>query len=281
MELGPRAGTTTLPRACLSSKEFQQDSDSWRTTHSPLDTSKSKCQAPLSLQPPANPGGSAGSNQLSSAHLEKVQPPPPTAVHRDSPGMDPQSGTLRKASSRLSWRESRDTFREGAVPGEGLEGGASLETQDRRGSPACQEKSVIPDNIRHKFGSDMVDQLVTEEQAQRAIGEVVECQKRSSSWPSSIQSPVEISSIFSDYYDLGYNMRSNLFQGAPQETKSLMKASYTPEVIEKSVRDIEHWHGRKTDDLGRWHQKNAMNMNLQKALDEKFGEKSKARASKN
>lgn len=29
-----------------------------------------------------------------------------------------------------------------------------------------------------------------------------------------------------------------------------MKASYTPEVIEKSVRDMEHWHGRKTDDLG-------------------------------
>ncbi|CAK7297214.1 Testis-expressed protein 33 [Vulpes lagopus] len=67
---------------------------------------------------------------------------------------------------------------------------------------------------------------------------------------------------------------------APQETKSLMKASYTPEVIEKSVRDIEHWHGRKTDDLGRWHQKNAMNMNLQKALDEKFGEKSKSKSSK-
>ena len=34
--------------------------------------------------------------------------------------------------------------------------------------------------------------------------------------------------------------------------KSLMKASYTPEVIEKSMRDLEHWHGRKTDDLGRW-----------------------------
>lgn len=23
-------------------------------------------------------------------------------------------------------------------------------------------------------------------------------------------------------------------------------------MIEKSVRDIEHWHGRKTDDLGTW-----------------------------
>nr|KAF6454049.1 testis expressed 33 [Molossus molossus] len=86
-----------------------------------------------------------------------------------------------------------------------------------------------------------------------------------------------MASIFSDYYDLGYNMRSNLFQGATEEMKSLMKASYTPEVIEKSVRDTEHWHGRKTDDLGRWHQKNAMNMNLQKALEEKYGEKSKSK----
>lgn len=118
-----------------------------------------------------------------------------------------------------------------------------------------------------------------------------------------------------------------------------MKASYTPEVIEKSVRDVEHWHGRKTDDLGRWevwgeelallqgqggclqgaekevggpwggaeeawvtatgvctpwkllapvmvtlwfpagrwHRKNAMNMNLQKALEEKYGEKSRSK----
>lgn len=41
----------------------------------------------------------------------------------------------------------------------------------------------------------------------------MEGQKRTSSWPSRIQSPTEITSIFSDYYDLGYNMRSNLFQG--------------------------------------------------------------------
>lgn len=50
-------------------------------------------------------------------------------------------------------------------------------------------------------------------QARRAIGEVFEGQKRANSWPSRIQSPMEITSIFSDYYDLGYNMRSNLFQG--------------------------------------------------------------------
>ncbi|XP_075408747.1 ciliary microtubule inner protein 4 [Tenrec ecaudatus] len=171
----------------------------------------------------------------------------------------------------------RDTCQEGVLPGQGLEGGAGL---GRRGSPSGPEKSVIPDNIRHKFGSNLVNELVTEEQARRALGEVVESPKRSSPWSSRMQSPMEISSIFSDYYDLGYNMRSNLFQGAPGQTKSLMKDSYTPEVIEKSVRDPEHWHGRKTDDLGRWYRKNAMNMNLQKALEEKIGESRKSRASK-
>jgi hypothetical protein len=29
---------------------------------------------------------------------------------------------------------------------------------------------------------------------------------------------------------------------------------------------------------GRWHRKNAMNMNLQKALEEKYGEKSRSKA---
>lgn len=50
-------------------------------------------------------------------------------------------------------------------------------------------------------------------QARKAIGEIFEGQKRSSSWPSRTQSPAQISSIFADYYDLGYHMRSNLFQG--------------------------------------------------------------------
>ncbi|XP_006865282.1 PREDICTED: testis-expressed sequence 33 protein [Chrysochloris asiatica] len=270
MELGHRAGTTTLTRTHLNNKEAQQDSNSWRNACSPLDS-------PLSSP---TQGDNTGSSQLRLAHVKKVQPPPPTAIHGGSLGMDLQSGPLQRGCPRHSSKENMGAYQEGALPGQGLEGDVGLQAQDWRGSPECQEKSVIPDNIRHKFGSNMVDQLVTEEQARRAIDEAVECQKRSSSWPSRNQSPLEISSRFSDYYDLGYNMRSNLFQGAPKETKSLMKDSYTPEVIEKSVRDTEHWHGRKTDDLGRWYQKNAMNMNLQKALDEKFGEKSKSRGSK-
>ncbi|XP_039733704.1 ciliary microtubule inner protein 4 [Pteropus medius] len=269
MELGHRAGTTNLPRAQVNSKEDQQDMDPRRTAHSPSDTSKFKCQAPVSPQPTLH----RGSSPLGQAHVEGVRCPPPTAVSRDSPGMDPQSGSPKKGGYRSSSQESRATSRDGAQPCQGLKENPTL-------GPQGQRSSVIPDNIRHKFGSDVVDQLLSEEQARRAISEAFEGQKRASSWPSRTQSSVEIASVFSDYYDLGYNMRSNLFQGAPQETKSLMKASYTPEVIEKSVRNIECWHGRKTDDLGRWHQKNAMNMNLQKALDEKYGEKSKSKSSK-
>ncbi|XP_004418160.2 PREDICTED: testis-expressed sequence 33 protein [Ceratotherium simum simum] len=275
MELGHRAGTTTLTRAHLNNnKEGQQDTDPWRTARSPLGTSKFKHQAPVSPQTSLYRGGSP----LGQAHLEEVRPPPPLAVSRDSPGMDSQPRSLKRWGYRPSSRESRASLQEGPQPCQELEEGPNPGAQGQRSM--SQRSSIIPDNIRHKFGSNVVDQLVSEEQAQRAIGEAFEGQKRTSLWPSRTQSPVQTSSIFADYYDLGYNMRSNLFQGAPQETKSLMKASYTPEVIEKSVRDIEHWHGRKTDDLGRWHQKNAMNRNLQKALEEKYGERSKSRSSK-
>ncbi|XP_005379234.1 PREDICTED: testis-expressed sequence 33 protein isoform X2 [Chinchilla lanigera] len=256
MELGHRAGATSLTRSPLGSmKGGPQDGN----------ISKFKHQTP--------PASSSGGSSLGQ---EVARPPPPSPASRDSLGVGPGQGALKKGGSRLSSRGSCVSLQEGPWQGKSLD----AKTQELRVSSPSQKDNIIPDNIRHKFGSKVVDQLVSEEQAQSAISEALEGQKKRSSWSSETQSPVKSSSIFSDYYDLGYNMRSNLFQGPPEETKSLMKASYTPEVLEKSVRDLEHWHGRKTDDLGRWHQKNAMNMNLQKALEEKYGEKSKSRASK-
>ncbi|XP_077024838.1 ciliary microtubule inner protein 4 isoform X2 [Tamandua tetradactyla] len=270
MELGHRPGTTTLTRTHLNrNREGQQDAESCRHARSPSESS----QAPLPRR------GSTGGSQLGLGRPEEIRPPPPTAVSRDALGVDPQPGHLKKGGPRPSSRENWAS-RDGAQPCQGPKKALSLAAQDCRAPPGSWEKnSVIPDNIRHKFGSAVVGQLVSEEQARKAISDAVEGQKRPSPWPSRTRNPTGLSSTFSDYYDLGYNMRSNLFQGAPEETISLMKASYTPEVIERSVRDIEHWHGRKTDDLGRWHQKNAINMNLQKALEEKLGEK-KSRGSK-
>ncbi|XP_069873480.1 ciliary microtubule inner protein 4-like [Dipodomys merriami] len=243
MKLSHQAGRTNLTRLHhLDSKEDQQEGDAWETALSNVDTSKFKYQAPLPH--------SAQNSPLGQGYPEEIRPPPPTPASQDSLGMDRESGALKKEGFK-------------AQPGENPN----------------QKASVIPDNIRHKFGSQVVDQLVTEEQAQRAIDEVMEAQKGSSQ-SSRTQSPLQISPTVAEYYDLGYNMRSNLFQGAPLETKSLMKASYTLEAVKKSVRDMEHWHGRKTDELGRWHQKNTLNITLQKALDEKFEERRRSKNSK-
>ncbi|XP_039102086.1 testis-expressed protein 33 [Hyaena hyaena] len=271
MELGRQIGTTSMARAHLNSKESQQDTDSWRTALSPLDTPKFKYQAPVSPQETLY----RGCSPLRQPHSEEVQPTPSTAISRGSlsSGKDSQCGSLKNGGYRPSSRESRASIQEEAQLCQGPKEGPNIGARD-------QKSSVIPNNIRHKFGSKMVDELISEEQAQRAIDEASEGQKSANSGSSRTQKPMEMNSIFSEYYNLGYNTRSNLFQGAPEETTSLMKASYTPEVIERSVRDLEHWHGRKTDDLGRWHQKNAMNVNLQKALDEKYGEKRKSRGSK-
>uniref|UniRef100_A0A8C6HNK5 Ciliary microtubule inner protein 4 n=1 Tax=Mus spicilegus TaxID=10103 RepID=A0A8C6HNK5_MUSSI len=265
MELSHRQATTTLTRTHPDDKEAQQDMNSVRANHSSLDSSKFKYHARLSQSPL---GSSLGQGYL------ETPPLPPTPTCRTSLARNSHPEDLKKEASRSSSRDARESFREGCVGEEGQDS----RSPEQRTVPLSKKDSVIPENIRHKFGSKMVDQLISEDQARQAIGEMFEGQKRPSSWPSRTQSPMQASSIFSDYYDLGYHMRSNLFQGPPQETKSLMKASYTPEVIEKSVRDVEHWHGRKTDDLGRWHRKNAMNMNLQKALEEKYGEKSRSKA---
>nr|XP_056703362.1 testis-expressed protein 33 [Euleptes europaea] len=146
------------------------------------------------------------------------------------------------------------------------------------GKPLQEKKSsLIPNNIKAKYGTLVVEKLVSEEQARRTLCEagLIQGQKRLSDWTfKPLENPMA-ASPYADYYELGYNLRSNIFQGGPVESKSLMKDSYTPDVIKRAVRDPKHWHGRKTDDLGRWFQKNALNLNLQKALEEKYGEKNK------
>ncbi|KAF2980366.1 hypothetical protein EK904_008305, partial [Melospiza melodia maxima] len=53
----------------------------------------------------------------------------------------------------------------------------------------------------------------------------------------------------SDYQQLDYNLRVNLFQGGPLKIQSLMKDSYTPDIFQKAVIDPRHWHGRRITEL--------------------------------
>ncbi|XP_055993440.1 ciliary microtubule inner protein 4 [Sorex fumeus] len=262
----PRArvhGVGASGRPCRGGKEGRQDVEAWGRTCSPLDASKLKSPAPSSFL--CGPG-SGRDSPVGQTPPDQVSFPPSRASTCLNPGSDPQPEALKKGDHRPSSTESHPGSREGAQTCGGL-------AEEPGSPPVSQRPSVIPENIRHKFGSSIVDQMVSEKQAQKALSDALEGQKNANSRLGRPQGSVPGSPSYADYYDLGYHSRSNLFQGATQEAMSLMKASYTPEVIERSVRDIEHWHGRKTDDLGRWHQKNLMDMNLQKALDEKHEEK--------
>ncbi|XP_009880210.1 PREDICTED: testis-expressed sequence 33 protein [Charadrius vociferus] len=133
------------------------------------------------------------------------------------------------------------------------------------------KESLIHANNKYKFAS--AAELTSGEEERRALCEaaLIMGQKRLSD-RTKMLNPLN-STSFADYNQLGFNLRSNIFQGGPLESRSLMKDSYTPDIIQKVVRDPKNWHGRRTDELGKWHQKNALNLNLQKALEDKYGKK--------
>lgn len=110
--------------------------DSSRAAHGNLDSSKLKHRPGL----PQSPRGSP----LSQGHLE-MPPPPPTPASRTSLAVGSQPEDLKKGASRSSLREAR-------------------ESSEQRTVPLSQKDSVIPENIRHKFGSTVVDRLISEEQ---------------------------------------------------------------------------------------------------------------------
>ncbi|KAL7982381.1 hypothetical protein Chor_009979 [Crotalus horridus] len=122
---------------------------------------------------------------------------------------------------------------------------SGIQNVKAEGKPLQEKRSsLMPANIKAKYGTTVVEKLISEEQSK-------------------------------NYYSRSEQCPNILSVGGPLETKSLMKDSYTPDVIKRAVRDPKRWHGRKTDDLGRWFQKNALNLNLQKALEQKYGEKNK------
>ncbi|XP_069509109.1 ciliary microtubule inner protein 4 isoform X2 [Ambystoma mexicanum] len=213
-----------------------------------------------------------------------------------------------------------------------------------------KEEEIIPDNVRHRFGSDSVDILILKEQkktvsyseadgdkkratpaypAQRKMENLLdaECEegrtrpapqieKKGSSCklatledeqeeaatseseePAQIKCKEELDpglechaeldeeddvmeedATHKSYKQLGQALRANTFPGMPVPMKSLSQETYTKEVndigrLEKSK--SQHWHGKKSDPLGHWHERNFSNLNLLKALQEKNQEKLK------
>ncbi|XP_052645204.1 testis-expressed protein 33 isoform X2 [Harpia harpyja] len=135
-----------------------------------------------------------------------------------------------------------------------------------------KRNSLIHTNSKYKFAS--ADELTRDEEERQALRKaaLIMGQKRLSERTVMLKNSLNSTSS-DDYNQLGFNLRSNIFQGGPLESQSLMKDSYTPDIIQKAIRDPKNWHGRRTDELGKWHQKNALNLNLQKTLEDKYGKK--------
>ncbi|CAJ0936712.1 unnamed protein product [Ranitomeya imitator] len=119
----------------------------------------------------------------------------------------------------------------------------------------CQEliRNLVPANIRHKYGSHVVDQLISPEQVRSSLSKA-----RTQCHQDYYIPRLKMETCFMEdyphkiYYELGHCLRSNLFPGAPIKQNSLVHDCYTAEVNERGrleKHNNHHWHGRKTDEL--------------------------------
>ncbi|XP_069592967.1 ciliary microtubule inner protein 4 isoform X2 [Ranitomeya imitator] len=122
----------------------------------------------------------------------------------------------------------------------------------------CQEliRNLVPANIRHKYGSHVVDQLISPEQVRSSLSKA-----RTQCHQDYYIPRLKMETCFMEdyphkiYYELGHCLRSNLFPGAPIKQNSLVHDCYTAEVNERGrleKHNNHHWHGRKTDELANW-----------------------------
>ncbi|XP_001519821.4 testis-expressed protein 33 [Ornithorhynchus anatinus] len=169
-------------------------------------------------------------------------------------------------------KEATPSSRPGTPKSEGEEG---REQKARGRAVGRKRSSLLPRSVTQQAGNSAMEQLNYKEQAWQVLNQVSEGQRRMGNILPNVTLNQSDTSKCGAYHDLSYSIRSDLFPGPPMELRSLMMDSYTPDVFERAVRDLSNWHGRKTDDLGRWHRKNALDRNLQKALEQRFGDRRK------
>ncbi|XP_010004146.1 PREDICTED: testis-expressed sequence 33 protein [Chaetura pelagica] len=195
---------------------------------------------------------------------------PVTGKHQNLKSRGPESSSktikasyekVKETCNRLSPKESLASL----GPDGKAEWKLPLENRKRTSS--------ISDSSKYKSAS--ADELTREDKERRALCEaaLIMGQKRIGDRTKMLKNPLDSPPSFADYNHLGFNLRSNIFQGGPLKSQSLMKDSYTPEIIKKAIRDPKNWHGRRTDELGEWYKKHALDLNVQKALEDKYGKK--------
>uniref|UniRef100_A0A8B9F6Z9 Uncharacterized protein n=1 Tax=Amazona collaria TaxID=241587 RepID=A0A8B9F6Z9_9PSIT len=113
----------------------------------------------------------------------------------------------------------------------------------------AKKNKLIHANRKYKFAT--ADKVTSGEEDRRALckAALIMGQKRLSDL-TGMRKTSSNSASLTDCNQLGFNLRSNIFQGGPLQSRSLMKDSYTPDITQRVIRDPKNWHGRRTDELG-------------------------------
>ncbi|XP_048377288.2 testis-expressed protein 33 [Stegostoma tigrinum] len=137
------------------------------------------------------------------------------------------------------------------------------------GQPPSQDvKCVVPQNIKHKFRTDVVDELLTDDEVKEFLSKKEMPAKSSDLEVSSVQSQEQPTDEITWYEKIGYPLRCNIFPGFSDKWQSEVQSTYTKEVHHRFRRSPDQWHGRTTDYLGHWVEMNIIHQRLKKALGE-------------
>ncbi|XP_078093266.1 ciliary microtubule inner protein 4 [Mustelus asterias] len=134
--------------------------------------------------------------------------------------------------------------------------------------PNREVECVIPKNIKHKFGSQLVEELLTDDEVNKFMKQKEVSSKSSDLEDAQVPAPEKPSDHVNWYERIGYPLRCNIFPGSSGEWQSEAQATYTKEVHHRFKRDPEHWHGRTTDQLGHWVEMSIVHRKMKKALEQ-------------
>ncbi|XP_072444736.1 uncharacterized protein [Chiloscyllium punctatum] len=118
--------------------------------------------------------------------------------------------------------------------------------------PSPEVECIIPQNIKHKFRTHVVDELLADDEVKEFLREKEMPAKSSDSEVPSVQPQEQRSDEISWYEKIGYPLRCNIFPGFSGKWQSEVQSTYTKEVHHRFKRSPDHWHGRTTDHLGVW-----------------------------
>ncbi|XP_067830313.1 uncharacterized protein [Heptranchias perlo] len=134
--------------------------------------------------------------------------------------------------------------------------------------PSREDECIIPKNIVHKFGSSVVDDLLTDTEVRKFLNQKELPSKSSDYEESTVSTQENAIDHVNSYESIGYPLRCNIFPGYSGEWQSEAQSTYTKEVHHRFKQDLQHWHGKTTDELGHWVEMNIVHQKMKKALGE-------------